>query len=122
MLFNLDEIEIDWIPHSAQYKIWKARLTTDEFKSIVDKLNSLIEVRTSSWMPGHDWSNTVFWPIYDRACGQHHGEAAKCFGLILWEVMMMRRSEAWGFGRYKKDGIPIEGLTYFRLRALDPLC
>ena len=125
MLLNLDKIKIDWIPHSAQYEIWKARLTEDEFKAIVDQLNSQIdgeEVRTSSWMPGSDWSNTVFQPIYDRACGQHHGEAAKCFGLILWEVMTMRRGEAWSFGRYEKDGIPIEGLSYFRLSDLDHLC
>ena len=66
-------------------------------------------------MPGSDWSNTVFQPIYDRACGQHHGEAAKCFGLILWEVMMMRRGEAWSFGRYENDGFRLRGCRIFGL-------
>ena len=78
-------------------------------------------VHTSSWMPGRDWSGTVFQPIYDRACGQDEDTAAKCFALILWEVMM-KRGEAWSFGRYEKDGILIEEMTYFRVPDLDHLC
>ena len=92
-----------------------------ELQDIFDELNSRVsggEVHTSSWMPGRDWSNTVFQPIYDRACGEDEGAAAKFFGLILWKVMMSG-DEAWCFGRYEKDGIQIEGLTYFRVPDLD---
>jgi len=51
--------------------------------------------------------------IYE-ACGEDEEMAAKCFGLILW-VVMMEREETWSFGKYEKHGIPIEGLTYFKL-------
>ena len=124
MLFDIDRNKIDWIPHHAEYETWTNRLTKYEFKDIKDDLNSRVseaDVHTSSWMPGRDWSGTVFQPIYDRACGQHEESAAKCFGLILWEVMM-KRDKAWCFGRYEKDGVPIEGLTYFRVPRLDALC
>ena len=70
-------------------------------------------------MPGRDWRDTVFQLIYDQSC-QDEGEAAKFFGLILWRVMMERREEAWCFGRYEKDEIPIEGLTYFRAHSCLP--
>ena len=125
MLFDIKKgSKINRTPRLAEYERWKNRLTTKEFQAIVDDLDSRVsegEVHTSSWMPGHDWSNTVFQPIYDRACGQHRESAAKYFGLILWEVMM-NRDEAWSFGRYEKDGIPIEGMTYFRVPGFDHLC
>jgi hypothetical protein len=44
--------------------------------------------------------------------------SARFFGILLWQVMM-DRPEAWGFGRYEKDGAPIEGMTYFRLTEID---
>jgi hypothetical protein len=44
--------------------------------------------------------------------------SAKFFGILLWQVIM-DRPEAWSFGRYEKDGIPIEGMTYFRLAPQD---
>ena len=112
---KLDESKIERIPHRAEYEMWKSRLKTEEIQDIVDELNSQVsegDVHTSSWMPGRDWSGTVFQPIYDRACDQHEESAAKCFGLILWEVMM-NRDEAWSFGRYEK----VEGMTYFRFPA-----
>jgi len=72
------------------------------------------EIHTSSWMPGSNWSGTVFDPIYRIACQQDESAAGMCFGLMLWEVLM-QREDVWGFGRYEKDGVPIEGMTYFRI-------
>jgi len=72
------------------------------------------EVHTSSWMPGSNWVGTEFQPIWEKACQKNVVSAAKCFGLILWEVMM-EHPEAWSFGRYKLNEIPIEGMTYFRI-------
>ena len=126
MLFNIDSNKIDWIPYYAEYETWKNRLEQLDpkaFQKIVDELNRRVngsEVHTSSWIPGSNWSGTVFQPIYDACLDEE--SAAKFFGLILWEVMMKRKGEAWCFGRYEKDGIPIEGLTYFRVPRLDPLC
>ena len=127
MLFDIDtRKEINRIPHHAEYETWKNRLEQLDpkaFQKIVDELNSRVsggKVHTSSWIPGSNWSGTAFQPIYD-AC-QDQESAAKFFGLILWEVMRKRKGEAWSFGRYEKDGIPIEGLTYFRVPRLDTLC
>lgn len=104
-----------YIPHKSDWDRWRNRLTDEEYAAIASELNSRIEggtVHTSSWMPGSDWTGTVFDPIYQRACEQDPGASARFFGLILWEVML-RRPETWAFGRYKLKDIPIEGLTYF---------
>ena len=88
-------------------------------RAIVDELNGRIDtndIHTSSWIPGSDWSATVFDPIYKKACLQDEEDAGKCFGLFLW-VVMMDRPEAWAFGRYEKNQIPIEGLTCFRVNV-----
>ena len=119
MLYSIDDPHkpIGYIPHEKEYRIWRSRLSETEFQAIVDKLNSMVdsdEVHTSSWMPGHDWTGTVFQPIWGVACLKNDEAAAKCFGLILWEAMM-NRAEDWSFGRFEKNSIPIEGLTYYRI-------
>ncbi len=119
MLYSIDsDVSIKDIPHRRDYDIWRSRITKQEYDAIFNELNRRIEtneVHTSSWIPGADWSGTVFQPIYEKACRRNVDAAAKFFGLILWEVMM-HRPEKWSFGRYEKDGVPIEGLTYFRIQ------
>ena len=118
MLYSVVSNEpVKRIPHRKQFELWRSRLSEDEFAAIEAELNSMIdgdEVHTSSWMPGSDWTDTPFHPIYEKACLRDESEAAKFFGLALWKVMM-DRPEAWAFGRYAKDGVPIEGMTYFRV-------
>ncbi len=72
------------------------------------------EIHTSSWMPGSDWTGTVWEPIYADACGYDDVTAGLCFGLFVWEAVR-DHPDAWAFGRYEKDGIPIQGMTYFRI-------
>jgi hypothetical protein len=120
MLYSLyDDKPINDIIHKADYDRWKARLTAGEYQAIVDELNQRIdttppgkEVVTSSWIPGSDWDGTVWNSIYTKACDHNPNEAALCFGVFMWAVML-DRPEFWAFGRYEKDGIPIRGLTYF---------
>lgn len=118
MLYSVEShSHIDYIPHKRLYHLWRSRLTDHEYLAIVEELSRRIdkdEIHTSSWIPGSDWSDTVFEPIYNKACRHNEEQAGKCFGLFLW-VVMMDRSEDWAFGRYEKDNIPIEGLTYFRV-------
>jgi len=120
MLFSVDSqsyIDDNYIPHKSEYSIWMNRLSEDEITAIHNKLNEMVdedEIKTSSWMPGSDWSGTVFHPIYEKACHSNEESAAKCFGLMLWYVLLTR-DDVWGFGRYEKDGIPIQGMTYFRI-------
>ena len=72
------------------------------------------EIHTAGWMPGSDWTDTPFQPIYEKAAQQSFDAAARCFGLMVWEVMM-ERPERWTSGRFEKDGEPIGSRTYFRV-------
>jgi len=121
MLYNVNKgIYVKTIPHYNQYKKWKSKMSADEVNAIFDELNSRFdvnEVETSSWIPGSDWTGTVFQPIYEKACRSDEIASGLCFGLMVWEAMM-NHPEVWGFGRYEKDGIPIQGITYFRLNRI----
>lgn len=118
MLYSLEDTRnpVQEIPHQKEYRIWRGNISDSDYEAIVDHLDSLIEgteVQTSSWIPGSDWTGTPFEPIY-HACRFDVNAAAQFYGLILWDVMM-RRADHWSFSRYEKDGIPIRGLTYFRI-------
>lgn len=76
------------------------------------------EIRTSSWIPSHEWAGTVFQPILEAACENDYKLAAEFFGILVWE-MLRGRPEAWGFKLDERDGMPIEGMTYFRLPTKD---
>ncbi|MDE3015450.1 MAG: hypothetical protein KGI29_00800 [Pseudomonadota bacterium] len=110
--------KITSVPYQRDYDCWMSRLTEDEKQTIRQTLNSLIdgdEIHTAGWMPGRDWTGTPFQPIYEKATKRNIGLAAKCFGLVVWEVFM-KRSEKWRTGRFEKNGEPIGSLTYFRVR------
>ena len=108
------------IPHAGDYRRWISRLTTAEIRAIDSEFDRRIaakknpEVVTSSWLPGQDWTNTPFQAIYENATRYDEIAAAKCFGLMLWEFFM-EHPEAWSFGHYELNEVPIEGLTYFRI-------
>jgi len=118
MLYSIDtKSYITAIPHKKNFDVWRGRLSDIEYNAIVDELNARIsehEINTSSWIPGSDWTDTVYEPIYTKACGYNEEISGKCFGLILW-VVLMNHPDVWAFGRYEKDGMPIEGITYFKL-------
>jgi hypothetical protein len=117
MLYTIDKEPIEYIPYTHNYNLWRSRLTVAEYDAIVNELNGRVNqgpIHTSSWIPGSDWTGTVFQPIYEKACNHNEDLSGRCFGLFLW-VVMMERPEAWAFGRYEKDNIPIRGLTYFRI-------
>ena len=63
MLFDIDGNKINWIPHPVEYETWKNQLTTAEIEAIFDELSSRVSeanVRTSSWIPGHNWTAVRF--------------------------------------------------------------
>ena len=117
MLYNVDGQLIKDIPHHEDYKRWRSRLSDSEYEAIVRTLNDRIDgdkVHTAGWIPGSDWEGTPFYPIYEKACLKDEVAAGFCFGLIMW-VVMMERPDAWSFGRYEIDGLPIQSLTYFKV-------
>jgi hypothetical protein len=109
--------KITTIPHRSAYRAWCDKLDRAELQAIKDVLNERIDgsdIHTSSWIPGADWTGTVYDPIYSKACSMNEDAAAKMFGLILWDVIL-HRNEKWACGRYQKDGVDIKGMTYFQV-------
>lgn len=120
MLYSVPELKrIDDIPHADDYRRWRGELDQVDpvaYRRITAELNTRFdnrEVDTSSWIPGADWRNTPFQTLYE-ACHQDQTAAALFFGLIVWQVVL-DRDDCWSFGRYEKGGIPIRGMTYFRI-------
>jgi hypothetical protein len=120
LLYSVPNItKIDQVPHPVEYHHWRYALDTVDrhaYRQIHDELDTRFngrEVDTSSWVPGSNWTGTVFQPIYD-ACRQDEVAAGRFFGLLVWQVVM-DREDCWSFGRYEKDGIPITGMTYFHI-------
>jgi hypothetical protein len=116
MLYDLmSEKQFTEVPYGDDYRRMIARMTPEELLSIKNTLNEMIDgtdIQTSSWMPGSNWMGTPFEPIYTKAANKNFDLAAKCFGLIVWEVVM-ERPEKWRSGRFEKNGQPLSGRTYF---------
>lgn len=132
MLLDFDHggVKITTVPFQRDLSAWKRRIgptNVGAAKTEIHKMLSFGEVHTTSWMPGSDWSGSPFAPIYlalrDKVL------AAKCFGLLVMECVLDRSNgtatesgicspEHWGSGHYEKNGYPIKGRTYFRLRVI----
>lgn len=123
MLYSINSGKyITTIPHPSDFQIWSSRLSASDLSNIrvsLKRIFSNSEIETSSWIPGDNWIGTPWEPIYSCACRQDEDAAARCFGLFVWEAVLRNR-DAWSFGRYEKDGVPIEGLTYFKLQNPPP--
>jgi hypothetical protein len=98
-----------------------ARLSRTEFDTMVARINELIdesgaEIATAGWLPGSDWTGTVFQPIYEKAARNDFDRSAMFFGQLVWYTVM-HRPETWGSGRYQVDGRDIGSRTYFRVNS-----
>ena len=119
MLYSVDSCKyVDHVPHQKEFDKWMKRLSDDEYQKILEALYDKIgedDISTAGWIPGHDWTDTVFEPIYE-ACDRDFVQAGMFFGLIVFDYLMKRKDKVWGFGRYEKDGQPISSMTYFVIR------
>lgn len=109
---------IDKLHHKKEFDSWMKNLPAHDYQKIVEALNDKIDesdINTSSWIPGNNWTGTVYEPIY-HACGDNKEASGLFFGLILFNLLMKRQDAVWGFGRYEKNGVPIRGTTYFILQ------
>ncbi|GJQ61155.1 MAG: hypothetical protein SCALA702_02080 [Melioribacteraceae bacterium] len=117
MLFEIETGKrVNIMYHSKEFELWKNRLSKKEFDDIIENLESMIdrdEIHTSSWMPGSNWEGTVYEPIYTKSCNEDKNLSGLCFGLFVWYVFLNRQDE-WYFGKFNKNGFPINGMTYFR--------
>ena len=123
MLFSINENDqqlkqIQRVPHEQKFQEWCDRLTNSQLETIRSTLQTMIdedEVHTSTWMPGNDWTETPWFPIYEDACDNNFEDAAKCFGIFVWEAFM-NHPASWSFIRLDMSGRQFAGLTYFRIR------
>ena len=120
MLIDVDTMKpITRVPFERDFQTLRGRLTDDEFGAMVDRINELIdkaggEIATAGWLPGSDWTGTVFAPIYTKAARNDFERSALFFGQLVWYTVM-NRPEQWASGRYQVDGRDIGSRTYFRL-------
>lgn len=122
MLYSPDMKRITRIPHKRDFDRWTVRIPAGDLNAIENELNRRIDadlaagkqVQVAGWIPGSDWSGTVWDPIYLNACGRNVQAAGFCFGLILWKVFM-DRGDVWCFvaDATKSDGTPIQSKVYF---------
>ena len=80
------------------------KLAKESYKKIEEALNDKInqnDINTAGWLPGHNWTGTVFEPIYD-ASGKNVTQAGMFFGLIVFNLLMNREDSVWGFGRFER--------------------
>jgi len=113
--------QITKIPRSrrAFYKAMMRNMSEEDYNKIVDALNdhfdNVEEVEVSSFVPGSEWTGTVYEPIY-HACHENVENAGFLFGLILWRVMI-ERPDNWGFvsALDRFEDREIKGKIYFRI-------
>ena len=93
----------------------------NKFYSIMMTINCKInevadspnEIITSGWIPGNDWTGSVWEPIY-IAAERDFSRAGMIFGALVFETMM-KREEDWSLGKYQVNGRDIGSTTYFRI-------
>ena len=118
MLYNVFRKRyVRTLPHEAEFNIWRRNLSDTDYDAVCIALLQHFddnEVSTSSWIPGNDWIETVYEPLY-RACGNNVEASGLFFGLIVFKLLMENTDDVWGFVRAEE---PIKGKTYFRLNTI----
>lgn len=112
---------IDYLPHKQEFDICRTRLADAAYHAVENELNRRIDavaenpqpVLTSSWLPGPDWTGTVYEPLY-HAASNDQSRSGMFFGQILWQVMRERR-EDWAFLKADPFDLGIQGTHYFRI-------
>jgi len=124
MLFSLDGSRITQIPRKRRddYASWRGRLSQEDYEGVIRELNAYVdcvlaegkECFTSSFVPGSDWTNTPYQPLY-HACNMSVTQSGWFFGLILWQVMI-DRPDKWYFKGTTSNDDDVLGKTYFLKR------
>ena len=107
MLYTIDGKKIKEVPHKETLTLFFKKLSQIEIDLIDKKLQETIDMISedkkllnSSFLPGKDWTGTVFQPIYEKAAGYNEELVAKIYGLVLMKNIIDNDKE-WVF---MKDG------------------
>lgn len=119
MLFSIDGKQITDIPRrrQADFSVWRDNLADSDYEAVVEAINEYVNAVpqdkpfVSSYIPGHDWTDTVYEPLY-IACGRSIEQSGWFFGLIVWQVMIDHEEE-WVFKLADKED-DVLGTTYWR--------
>jgi len=82
------------VPHDRDNRPLINRIPPNQLHEIFDELNRRIdavvdspeELITAGWIPGYDWTGTVWEPIY-FACNRDYGRSAMVFGALVFETI-----------------------------------
>jgi len=118
MLSSIESNSVKTVWHKKFFDASKQWLSDAEYQAMIDELNRIIQnsiddnsdIVVSSFIPGSDWSGTVWDPIYTKACGSDFDHAAQFFGLLVCQVLIDREEE-WYF---IKQETTARGMIYFR--------
>jgi len=119
MLFTIDGKQITDIPRRRQreFNMWRSNLSDSDYETVVEEINEYVDAVepdkpfVSSYIPGHDWTDTVYEPLY-IACGRSIEQSGWFFGLIVWQVMI-DHPEEWVFKPADEED-DVLGTTYWR--------
>jgi hypothetical protein len=114
---------IESVPYAKDFERRRARLSNADFYAIADALTAQLDAvpvgksTSVSWIPGADWTGTVYMPIYTDACG-HNFEAAALFLGSLMKSVVINHGSHWRSVKQPKaktnpDGI--ETTLYWRV-------
>jgi len=119
MLYSIDGKQITNIPRrrQEQFNIWQRALDDSDHEAVVEAINEYVNAVdsdkpfVSSYIPGPDWTDTVYQPLY-IACGESEEQSGWFFGLLVWQVMI-DHEEDWVFKPADSDD-DVMGTTYWR--------
>ncbi len=119
MLFNIDSNSYATrLPHKTDFDCWMKKLPTADYKRIVEEFDNLLldgEFWVASWIPGKDWQDTVWEPIY-LACDKNVQHAGFFFGLLLFDHLMHSNDYILGCTKHHEvQGRQVKSYTYFKI-------
>ena len=98
------------------YGLVCSRLSAGELSGVRLALDARIHgsrIETSSWIPGSDWRQTPYQPIFDKAARSNYDLSAMMFGLMVWEAFE-RHPDDWYTTRFSAGGEEDRFRVYFK--------
>ena len=122
MLQDMWGKEIKTVGRGQDFQRAIARMSIQEYERIRAELRSklaLVEpgkATAASWIPGHDWTGTVYEPIYTKACQRNYDASAMLFGQI-FKLEVIHHGALWSTvkqPKHKDDPDGVEIALYWR--------
>jgi len=117
-LFNLQGEALTGMPHQKEYDRWRQNLSDDDYKGVIDAIHDALDTARdngaplySSRLPGSNWANTPYMPIY-LACKKDELVAKLFYGQLCWEAVQSHEDD-WTVINESRDDDSIGGKIYF---------